>query len=154
MTTTQNITISGIASKDLARGVERLRAVEIEGEYRYFADETKLYYVVSDGAVTDLGRMLREGIADAYSLWCASTDSEELSRYVLSVYEGNDASGAGGYDPIVNRDDLDGLEDLESVLGDVMDGLEPGTVISWRVEDRDGNYEDSGMCVVPEPERD
>jgi hypothetical protein len=64
----------------LAEGVERLHASRFGGHYIYRADETGLDYTASESDVADLGRRLLAGEEDAYSRWCAETDSGELTQ--------------------------------------------------------------------------
>lgn len=68
----------------LELGIDKLSAVELveeirDCEYAYYADETGKWYLVTAEEVEDLGERLLSGERDAYSLWCADTDSRETS---------------------------------------------------------------------------
>jgi hypothetical protein len=63
--------------KDLIKNaVEFLGAVESDGRFVYFADETRSHYAVTQDEAALLGRMLVERPrSTAYSEWCALVTS-------------------------------------------------------------------------------
>jgi hypothetical protein len=63
----------------IARAVEYLDAVKLaDGRYAYYADETRRHYVVDASDIASLGDDLWLELNDAYSMWCAATESEEM----------------------------------------------------------------------------
>ena len=48
--------------------------------YRYYAPETRRYYRVRARDMASLGVALLAEQEDAYSLWCARTNCQELAR--------------------------------------------------------------------------
>jgi hypothetical protein len=64
---------------ELQNAIDLLDATELpNGDYVYFADETRRWYVVDSGDMADLSERLDREEPDAYSLWCAATDSREM----------------------------------------------------------------------------
>ncbi len=63
--------------QDVKRAAEYLTATPDGDEWAYYAHETGRRYRVSEEDMADLGRRLREGQPDAYSLWCAETSATE-----------------------------------------------------------------------------
>lgn len=49
-----------------------------DGRWAYHADETGSWWVVDVADLEQLGRDLREGVPDAYSLWGADTGGDEV----------------------------------------------------------------------------
>ena len=52
-----------------------------EGGDWYAYDEAEGTYVVDDLDLEALGRALRAGTPDAYSLWCAETDTVTIEEF-------------------------------------------------------------------------
>jgi len=73
--------------KDRDDAAEHLDAVKIsEATWVYLPDEVATHYTVTSQDLTDLGRDLRTGQPDAYSLWCSMCGEEsteaEIFRYL------------------------------------------------------------------------
>jgi len=72
--------------------IDRLHAVPLaDGEYIYYADETRTHYVVDEWDLDLLAEMLADPeiladpqCRDAYSEWCAATDSRLASQQQLA----------------------------------------------------------------------
>lgn len=68
-------------STNVQAAIEFLNATETEGgEWIYRDDATRLDYLADEGALEDLGARLNRGDDDAYSFWCAETDSGEVTE--------------------------------------------------------------------------
>lgn len=66
-------------SNHLSLALDRLDALAMgDGRYMYRDDNTRQWYAVEVSELEDLGRRLKAGEPDAYSLWCAETSAEEL----------------------------------------------------------------------------
>lgn len=65
---------------DLQRAKQFLSAVSLQkGVYAYWAAETCSWWVIRSDSMVALGKMLRqEREQDAYSLWCAAYDGDEV----------------------------------------------------------------------------
>jgi hypothetical protein len=64
---------------ELQNAIDLLSAIALtDGEYAYFADETRRWYVVDSGEIADLSERLDREEQDAYSRWCAATESREM----------------------------------------------------------------------------
>jgi hypothetical protein len=59
------------ASRHLALGLERLDAIQVGSRYHHRDDSARETYSVTAAEVRALGRMIADGVDDAYSLWCA-----------------------------------------------------------------------------------
>lgn len=57
---------------DLIRAVTHLNA-RPHGEtgWRYYDDAMRVWYVATERELEQLGALLRDGVPDAYSLWCS-----------------------------------------------------------------------------------
>lgn len=62
---------------------ECLQPVELGRRRAYYAEETSEWYWVSQREMTELGRLLRDGVPDAYSHWCASVATRPVSGAAL-----------------------------------------------------------------------
>ena len=67
----------------LDKAREYLSTVRVGRRECYYAQETSAYYWVSRADLAALARLLADKTPDAYSLWCASTDSREVSAKTL-----------------------------------------------------------------------
>jgi hypothetical protein len=54
---------------------DRLEGSYVGTRYHYYAEEVSQTFSVTLSELRLLGRMLRDGESDAYSLWCAATPS-------------------------------------------------------------------------------
>jgi len=74
---------------DLALAIDHLGAVRVgRGEYAYRDDYMRRLYVSDSADLRDLGRKLRRGERDAYSVWCSQTLSERATKAQRAKYEG------------------------------------------------------------------
>ena len=64
----------------LSMGQDHIGAVPVEGGYAHFDDSTRSWWIVSRADVILLGRMLANGVPDAYSVWCSKTSGEEQPK--------------------------------------------------------------------------
>jgi hypothetical protein len=66
-------------SHELQNAIDLLDATELpDGDYAYFAEETRRWYVVDSSDIADLSERLDRGEQDVYSRWCADTESREM----------------------------------------------------------------------------
>lgn len=66
---------------DFARGAEFLRAEQIgRGRYRYYAQQARRWYLLTRDQIIDMGRRLRIGQPDAYSLWCGDNPAPVIEE--------------------------------------------------------------------------
>lgn len=81
----------------IAAAIERLGAVTLaDGDYAYYAEESREWWTVTDDDVAELGAMLLAGESDAYSIWCAE-----------------------GYGDLVNDTDHDAVEEIKKAGGNI-----------------------------------
>lgn len=98
-------------SESLQRGIARIDA-ELIGkddlgivQYRYYADETSAYYRVTEDEIEELGDMLvnpdPQISGDAYSHWCAGTETREEVRCQCGEWSGEACDWSGAEDDTV-----------------------------------------------------
>ena len=63
---------------DFIAGLEYLEGNLVDDYVTYFDSPTRQLWRVDADDVAELGRRLRTGMTDAYSLWCAETDAEPV----------------------------------------------------------------------------
>ncbi len=59
----------------LKTAIDKLDATETDdlGTYEYLDDATGKYYLSDESDLVELGRMILDGVSDAYSIWCSNT---------------------------------------------------------------------------------
>lgn len=61
-----------------AKGASHIEAVSRSGKWYHYAQETNRWYRVTRRELAELGQLLADGQPDAYSHWCAWTESREM----------------------------------------------------------------------------
>lgn len=142
---------TGDRSSAIEAGISGLEGERVDGGVRYYADETSSHWIASEDDVATLGAALLSGatMADAYSIWCASSDAVEDAANVSVVV---DVSSLAVFTPDDDDDEasLDPLSYYVSVSVAV-DGGEPvtvGTMVGARDSDH-GSVRASGAGVRP-----
>ena len=75
---------NGGTMSDLNKAREYLSTVRVGRLECYYAWETSAHYWVSRADLAALARLLADKTPDAYSLWCASTASREVSAKTVA----------------------------------------------------------------------